>query len=63
MKEIYRWVDKENKVHEYRFMDGVCEGFFTDGVESALEQNYKGKPITDTWLSVLPIAGFNKITD
>lgn len=60
MNQIFRWVNGDN-VHEYRFIDGICDGFFTNGVETALEQRYKGKPITDAWLANLPDAGFIEV--
>lgn len=61
MKQIFRWVN-DNGVHEYRFTDGICDGFFTNDVESALQMGYKGKPITDEWLANLPSAGFEEVT-
>lgn len=61
MKQIFRWVNGSD-VHEYRFTDGICDGFFTNGVEAAVEQGYKGRPITDAWLKSLPDAGFVEIT-
>ena len=52
----------EGDIHEYRFTDGICDGFFTNDIESAVEQNYKGRHITDDWLANLPEAGFKKVT-
>ena len=62
MKEIYRWRDGED-VHEYRFMDNVCTGFFSNGKEQAKPQKYKGRSMTDAWLSNLPKAGFKLVTN
>ncbi len=61
MKQVFRWVSPRG-THEYRFTDGVCDGFFSNDVEDAIEMGYKGKPITDPWLSALPEAGFIEVS-
>ena len=61
MEQIFRW-KSESGVHEYRFTDGICDGFFSNDVEGAIEMGYKGKPITDMWLAALPEAGFIEVT-
>lgn len=58
MREIFRWIDKEGGVHEYRFEDNICEGFFSNGVEG---KDYKGKVLTDTFREGLEDAGFKII--
>lgn len=57
-KEIFRWVDGEN-IHEYRFTDGVCDGFFSNNKEK--DSVDKGKLITDIWRKNLPEAGFKEV--
>lgn len=57
-KEIFRWVDGEN-IHEYRFTDGVFDGFFSNDKEK--DSVDKGKLITDIWRKNLPEAGFKEV--
>jgi len=56
-REIYRWLS-DGDMHEYRFLNGVCEGFFSNDVERHKEQNYKGRKLTETWKKGLQEAGF-----
>ena len=58
MKEqIFRWKN-EGDIYEYRFTNGVCDGFFTNGNETHTHKNYKNRHLTEIWKSSLPKAGF-----
>jgi len=54
-KEIFRWIDKEGNKHEYRFSNGICDGFFSNNIEN---YDYKGKKLTDDWRKNLQDMGF-----
>jgi hypothetical protein len=58
MEKIFRWVDKDNNKHEYRFRNGICLGFFTNDKETHQEQKYMGKKLTALWEENLEMAGF-----
>lgn len=60
MKEIFRWINGED-INEYRFTDEICDGFFTNGVESG--RDHKGKELTPLWRENLTLAGFMRVTD
>lgn len=62
MREIFRWIDKDGGIHEYRFTNNVCDGFFSNGIEAHQEQNYKGRLMDVNWREGLKLAGFDLLT-
>lgn len=63
MDQIFRWIDQDKNVHEYRFTDGVCDGFFSNGVENNPEQNYKGRELTDEFRETIESRGFDLVCE
>jgi len=59
MKGTFRWIDKDNNVHEYRFTNNICDGFFSN--DKLTNPKYKGRELTEVWRKNLPEAGFIKI--
>ena len=56
MGETYKWTDGNGDTHEYRFNNGVCEGFFLAGEIEI--HDYKGVKMTETWKNGLKAAGY-----
>ena len=57
--EIYRWIDEEGNVHEHRFENGKCLGFFTNGVNRF---NYENRELTEQWRKNLIECGFKPLS-
>lgn len=57
MREIYRYINKDGKYCEYRFLDGFCEGFFVDGKEDSNSEKYVGKKKTEKFIKNIEMCG------